>query len=190
MAATAAGLLVSSPAIAAPFTGPTIFLAADYNLLDVDGSHKGFGTGEDSKARVVVNGGYDVKVIGRLTAGVELAGTIGDQRVCVALPGRSYCVDTKTEFSALSRVGYVLRPNILIFGEVGYATSRGRLTYTDMVAPRHNSLRDGDLSGLQLGSGVELALSKHSYARLNYRYTDFWMGLKENQLVGGVGLRF
>lgn len=190
LAGAIVGFVGVVPAHGANFTGPTVFVAVADNIVDVDASRRGVGSERTSRARAIVNVGYDFRLTSHTIAGVELAGTFGNQETCPASGGRSYCVRMKSEFSALGRAGYVLSPKLLLFAEAGYVSSRARLAYTDAAHPRRNSELSGQLSGLQVGTGVELALSERGYARLNYRYNDFWCGIRESQLIAGVGLRF
>lgn len=183
-------LALAGPANAADFTGPTLFVAAAYQNVELDAARVNAGREGAGRVRGVVGAGYDIRVIDRLIAGVAVSAAFGDEQVCAATARSRYCADVGTEISALVRAGYVVAPKLMLFGEAGYATAPGRLTYTNALVPRRNSIKSGDLSGMQLGLGAEIALTRRSYARVNYRYTNFWCGIEERQLLAGVGIRF
>lgn len=184
------GLAVAGSAQAADFTGPTLFVAAGYNSLELDAARVNAGSARSNRGRGIVGAGYDFRLTDHIVAGVAVSAAFGDQQICAAAAANRYCVDVGTELSALARAGYVVSPKVMLFGEAGYATAAARATYTNALIPRRNSIKTGDLSGLQLGLGAEIALSRRSYARLTYRYTNYWCGIEQSQLLAGVGLRF
>lgn len=82
----------------------------------------------------------------------------------------------RRDVSATARLGFLLSDNVLAYGEAGYAN------YKDTFSRK--------LDGLRVGGGLEFNLSEHSFASIEYRYTDFQAGVGKHGGLVGLGLRF
>jgi len=107
-AAIAAASALSAPAFAqdaAPFTGPRAGVTLGYDKI---GGEDGFAYG--------VTAGYDLALAPRITGGVEVS--LGDSTVDES------GLDVSRDLAASLRAGYVVTPQILAFGKVGYTSAR------------------------------------------------------------------
>jgi outer membrane immunogenic protein len=117
------------------------------------------------RGNVVYTGtvGYDVPVSTDFIAGVE--GSVDN-----AFDGDS------RGYSAAGRLGYAVRPNLLAFGRVGYNHFENASNF--------------DLTGLEVGGGLECNVTNRVYVNTQYRYTDYSQGAGSHGVRVGVGLRF
>lgn len=105
--------------------------------------------------------GFDFRVAGPVIAGVEAnLDNVFDRR----------------DVGASARVGVEATDNLLVYGKVGYAN------YKDTFSR--------ELDGLRVGGGLELAVTKNVFAKVEYRYTDFEANVGKHGGLVGVGLRF
>ena len=183
--ATAAG----TPALAqdaAPFSGPRVEGLVGYDTTDVEGeSSDGVAYG----AQV----GYDVQTRGAVF-GVE--GEIADSTVdeCVRdvdLAGDELCVSSGRDLYVGGRAGAAVSPNVLVYGKAGYTNARVNADYEDGTADTTLDFEDGEnLDGVRVGAGAEFALGPNSYAKTEYRYSNYEQGFDRHQVVAGFGFRF
>lgn len=105
--------------------------------------------------------GFDFRVAGPVIAGVEAnVDNVFDRR----------------DVGASARLGVEATDNLLLYGKVGYAN------YEDTFSRK--------LDGLRVGGGLELAVTKNVFAKVEYRYTDFEAGVGKHGGLVGVGIRF
>lgn len=167
--AAIAAVTVSGPAFAqsgdasSAFSGPRIGVTSGY---DKQNGHDG--------ATYGVAAGYDLALSPRIRAGVEVG--LADSTV------GGGGIDNSRDLSASARVGYVVTPNVMAFGKVGYASSRFEATGTDQGAA---------LEGVRYGGGVELAVTPRTYLSAEYQRTEYEqnVGGRDAAMVG-IGLRF
>lgn len=79
------------------------------------------------------------------------------------------------DLSVAARLGFKAGENALVYGLVGY---------TNLKAAGFK------LDGARLGAGAEFALGTNAYAKAEYRYSDYELGLDAHQMLAGVGFRF
>ncbi|SEI62805.1 outer membrane immunogenic protein [Sphingobium sp. AP50] len=163
-AAIAAATVVSAPAFAqdaAPFTGPRAGVTAGFDKAQ---GEEGFAYG--------VTAGYDIAVTPRITFGPELS--FGDSTV----DGNG--IDASREIAGSIRAGYVVTPQILAFGKVGYTSARIE------AAGAHTSLE-----GVRYGGGLEYSVTPNTYISAEYQRTEYEdnFGGRDAGLVG-IGFRF
>ena len=106
--------------------------------------------------------GVDFPVGDRVTLGVEGFST-------------NFFEDERT-IGAAARMGYAVTDNVLPFVRVGYTN------YQDVFSR--------ELDGLVVGGGLEYSISDNSYARVEYRYSDFEQNIGNHGALVGIGLRF
>ncbi len=160
-AAALALATVASPAFANDFTGPRASVVAGLDKqADVTG------------VTVGVTGGYDVKVIGPVRAGVEA--TVAESTVNIG------AVHSNLDLSASARLGVKVLGPVLAFGKVGYArTDYGVLGANQTV------------EGVRFGGGVEVAVTDRIFATAEYARTEYDAGVPgRDQGLVGLGLRF
>ena len=161
LAAVAALAMVAAPASAQSHTGARVGATVGYD--NVQGA-------EDVAYNGVV--GYDVAVAPRVTLGAEA--TLGDSTVS------GYGIKASRDLAASARLGYVLTPRVLVFGKVGYATTR--------VETRFDHT---NFEGVRFGGGLELATTKNTYVSAEYARTEYEDGIGgRDQALVGVGFRF
>ena len=181
--------VVATPAFAqdaAPFSGARIEGVVGYDTTDVEG--------EGSDGVVYgVQAGYDFQSNGAVF-GVE--GEVGDSTVdeCVGgvvVAGDTLCADAGRDLYVGGRAGAALGRNVLAYGKVGYTNARFRLDYEDGTAATANDFSVAEnLDGVRAGAGLEFALGPNSYAKTEYRYSNYEQGFDRHQVVAGFGFRF
>lgn len=209
-AAIAAG--IAAPAFAqerAPFTGARVGAIAGYDGLRPGSTADSDIKGDDQSASGLLYGvdaGYDV-ALGGLVVGIEgeAAGstgsvdndpvdpnTFGYGRV---KPGRDLYVG--------GRVGVLATPTTLVYAKGGYTNARLDLTASDGTTETGQNFK---LDGYRLGAGVEKAIGANTYAKIEYRYSNygdarlaygngatssnFDVDTDRHQVAVGVGVRF
>jgi outer membrane immunogenic protein len=96
-------------------------------------------------------------------------------KVVVGAEATAANVFDRADFGAAARLGYTLNKNVLAYGRVGY-------TNLDLGA------RSAD--GVTVGGGLEVKLIGSTFAKAEYRYTDFDGTLGRHGGLVGFGLRF
>lgn len=163
-AAFAAAAAISAPAFAqdaAPFTGPRVGVIAGYDkAMGSDGFSYGISTG------------YDLAVANRVTFGPEVS--FSDSTT------KQDGVHASRDLAASVRLGYVVTPQVLAFGKVGYANSRVELPVG------HTSLE-----GVRFGGGLEYSVTPNTYISAEYQRTEYEdnFGGRDAGVVG-IGFRF
>ena len=119
-----------------------------------------------------VTGGVDATDI---AYGATLGYDLQLGKVVVGAEATAANVFDRADLGAAARLGYTLNKNVLAYGRVGY-------TNLDLGA------RSAD--GLTVGGGLEVKLIGSTFAKAEYRYTDFEGGLGRHGGLVGFGLRF
>lgn len=151
--AIAAAALVATPTLAAEnFVGPRAEITAG-----ADDVRNGADPTTITYGAAV---GYDVRVLPRVTLGVDaVAANVFD----------------RADLGVGVRAGFVANDNVLLFGRAGYTNlDRGRVS----------------LEGLTVGGGVEVNVAGPFYGKVEYRFTDFDRGVGRHGGLVGVGVRF
>ncbi len=108
-------------------------------------------------------------------------------------------VAERHEFTIAPRIGYMVKPGLVLFGSVGYqaAEIRGRLDAPGMGA--YPLVGREHLDGLRLGVGMEASVTNNVFMRGEYTHTWFDGGDHHHQGRGpgsrgtatlGLGYRF
>ena len=108
-----------------------------------------------------------------VSAGVNVP--LGDAAI-VGVEAQLDNVFDRRDVGAAARLGFVVSDNVLLYGKAGYAN------YKDTFSR--------SLDGVRVGGGLEFNLSEHSFASVEYRYTDFQAGVGKHGALVGLGLRF
>lgn len=171
---------------ASPFSGVRVEGLVGYDTTDVEGENSDgitYGVGV----------GYDFQM-GGMVAGVEAEASDSTVDECVSsvdITGDQLCVDAGRDLYVGGRVGAAVSPNVLLYGKAGYTNSRVSLDYEDGTTGTVNDFEAGEnLDGIRVGAGVEFALGPNSYAKTEYRYSNYEQGFDRHQVVAGFGFRF
>lgn len=187
--AAALASIAASPAFAqdaAPFSGLRVEGIVGYDNVDVEGEGS---DGVTYGAQI----GYDVQR-GSAVFGIE--GEVGESTVdeCVSgvdVTGDELCATAGRDLYVGGRVGAAVTPTMLVYGKAGYTNARVSLDYEDGTNGTTDDFSIGEnLDGVRVGGGVELALGPNSYAKTEYRYSNYEQGYDRHQVVAGFGFRF
>ena len=188
LAALMAGT-VATPALAQPagnFSGLRVEGVVGYDRTDVedegsDGVTYGAGVGYDLQT-----GGMVIGVEGEATDS-----TVDECVTSVTVTGDELCAQLGRDLYVGGRVGAAINPNVLVYGKAGYTNNRVALDYEDGTAGTTLDFERGEnLDGLRVGGGLEFALGPNSYAKTEYRYSNYEQGFDKHQVVAGFGFRF
>lgn len=108
-----------------------------------------------------------------VSAGVNVP--LGDAAI-VGVEAQLDNVFDRRDVGAAARLGFVVTDGVLLYGKAGYAN------YKDTFSRK--------LDGVRVGGGLEFNLTEHSFASVEYRYTDFQAGVGKHGALVGLGLRF
>ena len=97
-------------------------------------------------------------------------------KVVVGAEATAANVFDRADFGAAARLGYTLNKNVLAYTRVGYT----KLERSAAVK----------VDGLTVGGGLEVKLIGSTFAKAEYRYTDFDGNLGRHGGLVGFGLRF
>ena len=189
LAALLAGV-ATTPAMAqeaAPFSGARVEGIVGYDTTDVEGENSdgvAYGVGV----------GYDFQSRGGAVFGVEAEASDSTVDECVTdvdVVGDELCAQLGRDLYVGGRVGAAVSPNMLVYGKAGYTNARVALDYEDGTAGTTADFEDGrNLDGVRVGAGLEFALGPNSYAKTEYRYSNYEQGFDRHQVVAGFGFRF
>jgi outer membrane immunogenic protein len=97
-------------------------------------------------------------------------------KVVVGAEATAANVFDRADLGAAARLGYTLNKNVLAYGRVGYTKLERTAT--------------AKVEGLTVGGGLEVKLLGSTFAKAEYRYTDFDGNLGRHGGLVGFGLRF
>ena len=136
-----------------------------------------------------VGAGYDLG-IGSVRLGAEAEASASTAKGCSTSSQGKLCVDSKRDLYVGARVGAVLSPNLLLYAKGGYTNFRQSSSLETATSKTEGGSNSG---GFRVGAGVELAISKNTFVKAEYRYSHYNEGVVDfgrHQVVTGVGLRF
>lgn len=204
---------IAGPAFAqadnSPFTGARVEALVGYDQLKSgNDADDGIDTSNDEGDETIdgvaygIGAGFDFD-LGGVVAGIEGEFTEStgkqdrDETLDVPISTR---VETGRDLYIGGRVGFVASPNALVYVKGGY-------TNTSIEAAAENATNrfelDTDVDGWRLGAGVEYLLGTNSFAKLEYRYSNYNtldvsndadiqtdIDLDRHQVMAGFGFRF
>jgi outer membrane immunogenic protein len=218
MRTIALGLLAGSAAFAVPamaqdvnpnFTGPRVGVVAGYDAVRPGSSEDSDIDGDDQTVDGFLYGvdvGYDFAVSGAvLGVEAELTDSTGKTKTNTSdpeyfgygrvAPGRDIYVGV--------RAGVLATPQTLVYAKAGYTNAKLNV---QGVNGDVDVDRNYELDGYRVGAGVEQSIGTNTYAKLEYRYSnyssaDFRFGdgsttdsfdvdTDRHQVLVGVGMRF
>lgn len=102
-----------------------------------------------------------------------------------------------------ARLGFAAAPGTLVYGKAGYTNARLNVLVDQGTTESNNNF---ELEGWRLGAGVERQLGTNTFAKVEYRYSNYTEGdfqltngatsdrfavdTDRHQVVAGVGFRF
>lgn len=134
--------------------------------------------------------GYDHKLPYNFVVGVE-AGAVysaDDEQIFDGGAGARN-LDPQYEINATGRIGYLVRPDVLVYARGGY--SHFEADFEQIGGP--GVYLSENFDGWLVGGGVEYLFYKNLSARAEYRYLDLnqdGLDLERNQAFVGVSYRF
>ena len=214
-----AAALVASTMLAAPafaqddastsFTGPRVGIVGGYDIIRPGSSEDSDLDGDDQNVDGFLYGvelGYDISV-GNAVLGVEaeLSDTTGKVKANSTDPNFFGFgeVGTGRDIYVGVRAGVLASPTTLIYAKGGYTNARLNVLASDGTTELDENF---ELDGWRLGAGVEKAIGTNTFAKLEYRYSNyssanfefdngavtdnFDIDTDRHQIVAGVGFRF
>jgi outer membrane immunogenic protein len=171
---------------AAPLTGLRVEGIVGYDRPDIDNeSQDGVTYG--------VGLGYDVQA-GGAVIGIEAEAADSTVDECVKgaiLATDTFCAEFKRDLYVGGRIGAAVGANSLIYAKAGYTNARVGVDYNDGVAGTTGDFKTGEnLDGVRVGGGFQFGLGANSYAKIEYRYSNYEQGFDKHQAVAGFGFRF
>jgi outer membrane immunogenic protein len=182
----AAGL--NAPATAqdagAPFTGLHVDGLAGWDDLR---NH-----GHSNDVMYGIGAGYDVAMGNGLRVGIEGEAADSNNKSCYGAKTAAdprYCAKAARDLYVGGRIGQVVAGGRgLIYAKAGYTNARVKLTEND--GDGQYTLAHDNLDGVRLGVGGEYGLTRNTFLKAEYRYSNYEQGFSRNQVVGGFGVRF
>ena len=170
------------------FTGPRAEGDVDWNEIGFDLSKIG-STGRSHGSDIGYGGnvGYDVALSSTVIAGVDLGILGSENRYVFGTSTTGGTLRERRELDASARLGTRIGPNALLYARLGYANLQVRQA-TTASSITSGTLRDVD--GVLAGVGGEYALTRKTFAKLEYRYTNYASGYEGNTVLTGLGIRF
>ncbi len=210
-------LATAAPAMAqssddSPFTGFRVEGLAGYDVTQAGSSVDDDSSADNDQSidgfNYGVGVGYDVDA-GGVVLGLE--GEISDSTAKTEFADGDWegfglgNVETGRDLYVGARVGVKAAPDMLLYAKGGYTNARYNLNST-FDGEEYNARIDTD--GYRVGAGMEYALSDNTFAKLEYRYsnysdaevdyenpdltdTDFGsIDTDRHQVMAGFGMRF
>lgn len=190
----AASALAATPALAQStnptFTGPRVEGTIGWDHLVAGSSEDNDNGRNDQKTDGFLYGGgigYDVAVGGAVIgAEAEIDGS-------TAKSSRDYTenfgygrVKAGRDIYVGARAGILAGPKTLVYVKGGYTNAKLNVLAGDTDTSTDNSFK---LDGWRVGAGVERAMSSNTYAKLEYRYSNYEKG-KIDYADGATSSRF
>ncbi|MDY7524163.1 outer membrane protein [Sphingomonas sp. 10B4] len=192
----------------ATFTGARAGVILGYDKLQ-PGRGPNSDIGSNRKADGLTYGGdigYDAAFHG-VVLGVEgeVTGSTADvSNAPISAGALGYGrVKTGRDLYVGGRLGYVVAPKTMIYAKGGYTNARLDLTANNGTVTTGNHY---NLDGYRVGAGVEQKIGRTTYAKVEYRYSNygdarleyanggntnnFSVNTDRHQVVAGVGVRF
>lgn len=188
LAAPLALAAVAAPAAAqdgaAPFTGVHVEGLAGWDDIRNHGHSNDFMYG--------IAGGYDVALGNGIRVGIDGEVSDSNNKSCFGAATAAdprLCAKAARDLYVGGRVGKVVAGGRgLLYASAGYTNARMKLTEND--GDGQFTLDHTNLDGVRLGVGGEYSLTRNTFLKAEYRYSNYEQGFSRNQLVGGFGVRF
>jgi outer membrane immunogenic protein len=191
-----------------PFTGPRVGVLLGYDRMQA-GSTQSSSISDNNAAEGLTYGGdvgYDV-ALGGIVLGAEgeVSGStakVSNNPVAAAALGYGR-VKAGRDLYLGARAGFRAGPSTLLYAKGGYSNQRLDLTANNGTT---TTAQHFNLDGWRVGAGVEQSIGRNTYAKIEYRYSNynnarleyangantnnFSVDTDRHQVVAGVGFRF
>lgn len=152
--------------------------------------------------------GFDGILAGKIVVGPEASfwrANNWTQNCTSGINGGSVCHKSFEEYGAAVRVGYLVTPDLLVFGKGGYVSNEQRKRFDatsnlyyvggQIVGPETSYYNHGRTDGYQFGGGVEYSLTGLSlplpvYVSGQYVYANYNDHTARQRAMLGIGVRF
>ena len=134
--------------------------------------------------------GYDNEVGQSFVIGSEVA--IGRSDTTLSADGALgvYTLKPRWSLDVSSRAGFLVEPQILLYGRVGYSLLRVR-EKTDFRAVTTSDVKaKGTENGFLFGGGIETAVYSRLFLRAEYDKIDYGNGLTTSKVLFGINAGF
>jgi outer membrane immunogenic protein len=194
----AALALVSVPSIASAQDIPTTFQG--FRVEGNVGWDKFQALGEhNNKLGYGGTVGWDGTIMNKVVIGPEASfwrANNWSQNCAGGVAGGSVCTKSFEEWGAAVRVGYMVTPNVLVFGKGGYVNNEQRRRF-DAPAGETSFYDHYRTDGYQVGGGVEFSMADRFsgplsglYVNAQYVYANYADHTSRQRVMGGVGIHF
>lgn len=212
--AVAAATLFSAPAFAqdtapAPTSGFRIGAIGGLDIVRPGSTEDSNIDGDDQSIEGFLYGieaGYDIP-LGGAVLGIEAELSDSTAKTTTSTSDPNFFgygeVKSGRDIYVGARLGFEASPGTLVYAKGGYTNARLNVLASD----GETSLRENfQLDGWRLGAGVEQSIGRNTYAKLEYRYSNytdadfefangdvtdrFSVDTDRHQIVAGVGFRF
>ena len=179
LALSAASLSAAVPAFAQEtnpnFTGPRVEATLGYDHVGAGSSVSNDNGQDDQKIDGLLYGGgigYDV------AAGGILLGAEGEVTGSTARSGQNAYTSTfgfgrvrqGRDLYVGGRIGFLASPTTMVYAKGGYTNAHLRVLAGDTNTTTDTAF---NLDGYRVGAGVEHAISRNTYAKVEYRYSNY-----------------
>jgi outer membrane immunogenic protein len=186
---------------------PSVVLAQDVNTsfrgVRIEGNvgwdqNRALGT-HDNKLGYGGTVGWDGAIMNKVIVGPEASfwrANNWSENCAAGVAGGSICTKSFEEWGAAVRVGYLITPNVLVFGKGGYVNNEQRKAFQAPAGETsfYNHYRT---DGYQVGGGVELSMADRFsgplsglYVNAQYVYSNYADHTSRQRVMGGVGIHF
>ena len=134
--------------------------------------------------------GYDAAVGQNAFVGVDLSIDDSSQKECetsVLVASDELCVKAGRDLAAGVRAGFNVSGQGKLYALGAYTNARFRTTYTDATGTESDG---ANLDGFRVGAGYQHAVGGNTYAKVEYRYSNYEADVERHQVLFGVGLNF
>ena len=192
--------LLATTAVAAPalaqtnptFTGPRVEATLGYDHTGAGSSVSNNNGRDDQKIDGLLYGGgigYDIATSDNIVLGAEaeLTGSTAKSDRNDSTSDFGYGrVKQGRDIYVGARAGYVVAPTTMLYVKGGYTNSK-----LNVLAGSTSQTTDTNfkLGGWRVGAGAEHAVGPNSYAKLEYRYSNYERG-NVDYATGGTSSRF
>lgn len=102
--------------------------------------------------------------------------------------GGTACTKSFEEYGAAVRIGFLITPQLLVFGKGGYVKNEQRIRF-DAPANQSGYYGTGSVPGYQVGGGAEFSLTDMFYVSGQYVYNNYEQHDSRQRAMLGVGIR-
>lgn len=157
-----------------PFTGPYIGVQGGYGVtgVDIDFDIAGVQGETDDNEHGFSFGGYAgySGVVDRLFGGVEIDGSLSTVEWNDSANGVRTTLEQDFTIGVSGLVGFLLRPNLLFYGRLGYVYTEFNAEATDGTITESD---EEGFDGFRVGAGLDFAFIENLSARAEYSYTNY-----------------